>query len=498
MRVIIDKKIPIDVLFIVEGTYPFIRGGVSTWIHQIITGMPDINFGILFLGSREEDYEGIKYELPNNLVFLSTYFLFSKSEQPKAEYIKGSEDVCKLKVFLKENMKIPEEIISIDFYEKKIPFSHFLYGKQTFEMMENLYTELSSEMPFIDFFWTVRNILSPLWVVVKSIYDVLDKEIKLIHSPSTGYAGFLGALLKKHKGIPFIITEHGIYTRERKIDILNAHWTRQISGALVPKYDIDEIKKLWINFFLNLGRIAYIKADKVFSLFEDARQVQIKLGCPPEKTGVIPNGVKTRKDISIEIEELKSIPPIVALIGRVTPIKDIKTFIKAMKILIDKYPHAEGWIVGPEEEDRDYVRECKLMVNALGVEDKVKFLGFQRIDNILPKVGIVSLTSISEGMPMVILEAFSWGIPCVATDVGSCRQLIYGGLNDEDICLGKAGKVTPVGNPEKIAEAYYELLTDMELWKRCRLTAIKRVNKFYSFDSFINSYRNVYESLIRS
>jgi len=494
MKVIVDKKLPIDVLFIVEGTYPFIRGGVSTWVHQLITGMPDINFGVLFLGSREKDYEGIKYELPNNLVFLSAYFLFSKSEQPKAEYIEGSEEVYKLKLFLRENMKIPEEILSTDFYKSVIPFSHFLYGKKTFEMIENLYIELSSEIPFIDFFWTIRNVLTPLWVVVRSIYDILDREIKLIHSPSTGYAGFLSALFKKHKDIPFIITEHGIYTREREMDILNVHWTKQVSKALAPKYDIDEIEKLWISFFKNLGRIAYIKANKVFSLFEGARQVQIKLGCPPEKTAVIPNGVKIREDNNIV--KYKSIPPIVALIGRVAPIKDIKTFIKAIKILIDKYPQAEGWIVGPEEEDPDYARECKLMVRALGLEDKVKFLGFQRVDNILPKVGIVSLTSISEGMPMVILEAFSWGIPCVATDVGSCSQLIYGGLNEEDISLGKAGKVTPVGNPEKIAEAYYELLTDTELWNKCRRTAIERVKRFYSYDNFINSYRNVYENLM--
>ena len=58
---VIDRGKPIDVLFLAEGTYPYIRGGVSSWIHQIITGMPDINFGVLFLGSREEDYEGIQY-----------------------------------------------------------------------------------------------------------------------------------------------------------------------------------------------------------------------------------------------------------------------------------------------------------------------------------------------------------------------------------------------------------------------------------------------------
>ncbi|WP_448583968.1 DUF3492 domain-containing protein, partial [Thermocrinis sp.] len=73
---IIDKGGNIDVLFIAEGTYPYIKGGVSTWIHQIITGMKDLNFGVLFLGSRPEDYKGIGYQLPDNLIYLEAIYLF--------------------------------------------------------------------------------------------------------------------------------------------------------------------------------------------------------------------------------------------------------------------------------------------------------------------------------------------------------------------------------------------------------------------------------------
>ncbi len=76
--ILIDKKKPIDVLFIAEGTYPYIRGGVATWIHQLITGIPELNFGVLFLGSRKEDYKGIQYKLPKNLVYLETAYLFEK------------------------------------------------------------------------------------------------------------------------------------------------------------------------------------------------------------------------------------------------------------------------------------------------------------------------------------------------------------------------------------------------------------------------------------
>jgi hypothetical protein len=75
--------------------------------------------------------------------------------------------------------------------------------------------------------------------------------------------------------IPFILTEHGIYTKERKIDILNAKWIGVQYRHLSKKYDIDTLRKLWIEMFVNLGKISYYTAMEVFSLFEDARKQQI-------------------------------------------------------------------------------------------------------------------------------------------------------------------------------------------------------------------------------
>ncbi|RUM32418.1 MAG: glycosyl transferase family 1 [Aquifex sp.] len=496
MKVILDKGVPIDVLFIAEGTYPYVRGGVSTWIHQLITGMPNVKFGVLFLGSREEDYEGIRYNLPENLVYLETYYLFSKVEYPEPQEIEGSDEVEVLKTLFLEGVNPAEELLSLSFYTEKVTLKDFLYGKKTFSFIQDLYEELGVEVPFIDFFWTVKNILTPLWIVVKAIESVKLREIGLIHSPSTGYAGFLGAMLNKEKGIPLVISEHGLYTKERKIDILNAPWIKQARRVIGPKYEIDELKKFWIQFFINIGKFSYLRANMVYSLFEEARKAQIELGCPPEKTGVIPNGVEISKLAPLRKERPPTVPQVIALIGRVTPIKDVKTFIKAMKILVEKIPYSEGWIVGPEDEDPLYAEECKMLVKALNLENRVKFLGFRKITEILPKVGLVTLTSISEGMPMVVLEAFAAGVPCVTTDVGSCRQLIYGGLNEEDVKLGKAGEITPVGMPREIAEVYYKLLTDEKLWRECQRTAIERVEKFYSFEKFINNYRNVYETFL--
>lgn len=142
-----------------------------------------------------------------------------------------------------------------------------------------------------------------------------------------------------------------------------------------------------------------------------------------------------------------------------------------------------------------YAEECRRLTRVLQLEQRVQFMGFQNLENILPKVQIVALTSISEGMPMVILEAFAAGVPCVATDVGSCRQLICGGLNEEDKTLGEAGRIIKVGDVQGFAEACAELLLDEERWRKAQLVAIERVQRFYTVERVVERYRTVYRVL---
>ncbi len=376
----------------------------------------------------------------------------------------------------------------------------FLNSREFLKLVEEIYIELAPEEPFTQFFWMFRNILIPLFRSIEAIKNILKRKVRLVHSPSTGFAGFLASLLKINLKIPYLLTEHGIYVKERKIDIIASPILEKLSPTLTPedKYHINPLKELWIEFFINLGKASYLTADVVLSLYEGARKVQINSGCPPEKTKVIPNGVKIEEFKPIRKIPTGNIPPIVALIGRVAPIKDIKTFIKAIKVLSQKLPNVEGWVVGPAEETPEYFKECLTFRNLLGLENKVKFLGLQNIKDIFPKIGLATLTSISEGMPLIILESFAAGLPFVATNVGACPQLIYGGLNEEDKKIGKAGEITPIGQPEVIAEAYYQILTDKEKWLKYRESAIKRVERFYTYNTFIGSYKDLYHTFLNS
>ncbi len=494
------KADKLDIMILAEGTFPYIKGGVSSWIYQLITGLKEYTFGIIFIGSRPEDYGKLAFTLPDNLVYLEECFIFDTFSYPKPKKMRGSKRDVNIVTnmhdwFVYRKGELPNEAKKLDFYDKHITEEKFLYSKVFFERMLEQYSLKCPDLPFIDYIWTIRNSHAALWKITQAGRSI--PETKLFHSPSTGYAGFLGGMLKFTYQKPFILTEHGIYTRERKIDLLTADWLRYYKPNLLREVTEENyLKTVWINFFQGLSFFTYYSADLILSLYHGAREIQIEYGAEREKTMVIPNGVDIER-----YEKLADIPReknIITLIGRVVPIKDIKTFIRSMRIVVNRIPDAEGWIVGPEDEDPEYVKECKDMVKTLSLENNVKFLGFQKVDDILSKTKILTLSSISEGMPLVILEAFAAGVPVVATDVGSCRDLTYGSLDEEDLNIGQAGYTVKISNPTALAEGYEKLLTNSDEWNKFKTAALKRVKKYYSQKLFLENYRKIYEGLINN
>jgi len=155
-------------------------------------------------------------------------------------------------------------------------------------------------------------------------------------------------------------------------------------------------------------------------------------------------------------------------------------------------PGAQGWLIGPEDEDPEYTRECKLLVESLDLQDVVIFKGFQKPAEMFPQIALSVLTSVSEGQPLVTLEGFAAGVPSVSTDVGSCSELIFG-VTEEDRAIGAAGAIVPMANPPEFAEAVLKFLRDTETWRNASAAAIKRVETYYADDQMIDAYRDVYK-----
>lgn len=494
-----------DIALLLEGTFPYVSGGVSSWVNQIIRAFPELQFAIVFIGSRRQDYGDMKYTLPDNVVHLETHYLYDFAGQgAKPEPRAGSREAFALSDHLHDGFKLEteagmacgafREIIRELMPGGRLPEDDFLHSEESWRIISDRYRKNCTDPSFVDYFWTVRMMHAPIWKLARVAHDLIP--VKAFHSVSTGYAGLLGAMLRQSRGRPLILSEHGIYTKERKIDLFKSEWIRDNRNVFQrDPTELSYFRQMWIRFFEWLGRLCYDSADPIIALYEANRLRQVADGARAERTFNVPNGISLKRFAPLREQRPPTPPPVLCLIGRVVPIKDVKTFIRAMRRVVNQMPSAEGWIAGPEDEVPAYAEECHNLVASLGLEDKVKFLGFQKVEDLMPKIGLTILSSISEALPLVILEGYAAGVPTVSTDVGSCRQLIEG-LEGEDRQLGVSGAVVNIADPQALADAALGLLSDTEAWTAASRAAIARVERYYSDELMFGAYRRVYEQAL--
>ncbi|MPT51018.1 MULTISPECIES: GT4 family glycosyltransferase PelF [Delftia] len=499
-----------DIALLLEGTFPYVSGGVSSWVNQILQAYPEHRFAIVFLGSRREDYGDFRYALPPNVVHFEQHFLFDAlhSNIQPAPSRGHPEALAKAREFLQaleahdgsaeSRAKVLAAMRSIALELQpggSLPLEDFLHSEFAWDLIRDSYRRHCTDPSFVDFFWTVRIMLQPLWLMARIAHGLIP--VRVLHTVSTGYAGFLGGLLHHSRGLPLVLSEHGIYTKERQIDLLQSTWIRDNRNIFQrDPMEVSFFRQMWIRFFDWMGRFCYGAADPIIALYENNRLRQVADGAAAERTVSIPNGIRIERFAPLRTQRPAETPPVLCLIGRVVPIKDIKTFIRAMRRVVNRMPQAQAWVAGPTAEDPAYADECQNLVDSLALQANVRFLGMQKVEELLPKVGVVVLSSISEALPLVILEAQAAGVPVVSTDVGSCRQLIDG-LGPEDQALGSCGRVVGIANPEALADACLELLASPGQWQAASAAGIARVERYYSDRLLFERYRQVYDRALQ-
>ena len=468
------------ICIIAEGSYPYITGGVSSWVNTLIQNMDMYEFVIYAIAPEEKSRGNFKYDLPDNVSDVHEVFLDSWKNEP---VVKQS----RLKFSDSERETIKDLILGGTFdwdymfniiEQKKVnAVQDFLLSRDFFDIVYQAYVESYSQTPFTEFFWTMRSLLLPLFHIMK--HDIPKADV--YHAPSTGYAGIVGSLAKRRYGKPLIITEHGIYTREREIEIIKATWMK------------NYYKNMWIEFFYNLSRCSYGYADRVITLFNRNKEVEITLGCSENIISIIPNGVDYETFSKLaEVEPVRkpNIKYSVGAIVRVVPIKDIKTMISAFALVKHELPETEFVIIGPIDEDDDYYNECIQLVADLRLED-ITFTGKADVKSYIPHSDLFVLSSISEGQPLSILETMACGKPNIATDVGSCKEVLYG----EADRLGKCGIIVPIMDYVTLSKSIIKLLRDEPLRKEMGEIAMQRIDNYFRREMMVNSYIDIYEEL---
>lgn len=489
-----------DICVMVEGAYPYVTGGVSAWLHHLIKNLPDFTFSIFHLGSKPDPNQLFKYELPSNVIGFREVFLNDPASIRRMTRSDISEDQWqKLRTFhqalTEQNWDHALELFKESFQPGANPLeiSALFYSEGAWNSLIEQYYGHAASAPFLDYFWTFRSTHLPLFL----LSDITFPRARLYHAISTGYAGYAAALAKLRSGSPMLITEHGIYTRERDMEIALSPGIDVPSRNLYHLNHHSEVfKTWWMDMFRFISRFTYHQADHIISITEVNQKYQLRDGAEPSKLMLISNGIDVERFKNLDVERrAESDGFVVGFVGRVVPIKDVKCFIQAIKIASASASEIDAFIIGPTDEEPEYFDECRQLVDQLEIGRNVHFTGRADVLDYYPRMDVMVLTSLSEGQPLVILEANCAGVPVIASDVGACRDMLEG-VTSEDKALGPSGLLTLPASPDQTAQAILELWKDKSLRRQMSEAGRKRVERFYREDDMYTAYRGLYRSYI--
>jgi glycosyltransferase involved in cell wall biosynthesis len=481
-----------DVCLIVEGGYPYVVGGVGSWLDALVRASPDFTFHIVAITISSQPKQR-KYEIPGNVVGLTDILLdicpAGRSPRSKEQRL------------IQRGVELLQAVVGgcpggsfqalVDLVrETGFGEAGLFDSRPAWLALQQVYQELLPTGPLLEFFWSWR-------FLARSILSIISTKVpkaRVFHAVATGYAGLFGAYARLVTGCPFILTEHGIYTNERRIELGVADWIFD-SGAngFDVAGEITELRDLWLAAFTNLSRISYTFADVITTQYRANQDYQRSDGAPDNKLRIIQNGIDVNLYAGLE-RDTGPRPPTVLMIGRIVPIKDTRTFIMAVSLLRQRVPDVVAILIGPEDEDTEYAAGCRSLVAQLGIESSVRFLGrVPDVKEYLRQADVIALTSISEAQPIALLEAAATGLPAVTTDVGSCREIIEG--FDDDPVRGRGGYVVEACNPQGIANALGDILLDQELRLEMGQVMQRRIGHLYDKERIRRIYEDLYLEL---
>jgi glycosyltransferase involved in cell wall biosynthesis len=249
--------------------------------------------------------------------------------------------------------------------------------------------------------------------LIKTLFQLIrSNQYDVIHCHQ--YTPFVyGVLASLFTGAKVIFTEHGRFYPDY------GTWKRKLINPLFSVF-----------------------TAKITAISQATKQALVKFeGFNADKIEVIYNGIADKSHIEVDEAALKAefgIPQstfIFGTISRLQPIKNQSTMIKAFKQVHDQDKDTHLLIVG----DGEIRAELEALAQTLGLKNNVTFTGFQKDPYQFHRIiDVFLLSSFSEGTSMTLLEALSFSVPCVVTDVGGNPEVVgnkYTGMvvsnNDE-------------------------------------------------------------------
>jgi len=432
-----------------EGTYPFVLGGVSTWVDMVVCGLPDHRFEIGAVV--DNPHYRLAYRPPANVTIrplplwgleLAEEYLphpdaWRRSWRTSPSVVRHrflppwERLVSCLATPEADPLALGDALSGVAHFAESHDLRRALGDAGAWAVMLDALTanpihSRSGLAPAVGFARSLYRYLLPLTVPIP--------KVDLCHSSAAALCVLPAIVAKYRYGTPMVLTEHGIYLRERLL---------ALSGAPLGT------KLLFANFYRAVCELAYREADVLTPVCAYNAAWEQALGVEPDRIRVIHNGVDPGR---IEPQPEPQGPPTVGYVGRIDPLKDVVTLIRAFARTRRVVPDARLRLWGPATSPQ-YLARCETAVAELGLSDAVTFEGStDDPTSAYAACHVVALSSISEAFPYTVVEAMLARRPVVATAVGGVGEAL-----GPIACAGVPVMVEP-GDPRAMAGALIAVL----------------------------------------
>ncbi len=479
-----------DVLLTTEGTYPFATGGVSTWAQQLISGLSEVRFSVYAVVANTN--ASVRYPAPPNLESVIHVPLWGTEDtsefSPQPGWVRRRSAQPGRRFALDFLPAYEELVISVALggggpdrlvaalsaladYSERYSLKYALRDGRTWRLFRDtlaahpLYRRLST-YEAVDLARSVYRYLAPV--------DYPARVPQVVHASAAAFCAIPAVLLRRRHNVPYVLTEHGVYYRERLI-------------ALGRRLGDSPYRVFLTNFYGAVVAMAYAEADVIAPVAHFNAAWESELGVDPAKIVPVPNGVDPDHFPLVRTAGSGDGPLTLVAVARLERLKDIHTLLRAFSIVRGRLPDIRLRIYGPES-DPAYARSCYALAEQLELGERCTFEGSTSdVGGALSEGDIAVLSSISEGFPFAAVEALMAGRPMVATEVGGVAEVVrlpYGIL-------------VPPGRPLEMADAIMALASDRTALCRLGEQARKAMLDAYTLDVFLDRHRALYDEAVR-
>ncbi|MEM7284969.1 MAG: DUF3492 domain-containing protein [Actinomycetota bacterium] len=472
------------VSLITEGTYPYVMGGVSSWCHDLVEGLPDVQWHLVPItagGIRRKPL----FDLPEHVTLERGIELWSRPigrnrrrrrQQPAAaeqhllpadltRLVLGTDtDTGELIDLFGKCRRSPEWARNA--FRSAEAWEYFL------EELDRVCRAQNSDL-FVDVQYSALEATelwqTLYWLTATAATPLPESDVVLL--TAAGWGAAMAAAHRTENDVPVMLAEHGIYVREA---YLEAARTGPPAGR---QFTTTRLAR-------GLSRLSYALADQISPVCDSHHPWERALGAREDQLRTIVNGV-TRPPRPAPAGD-PSNGKVVTTVGRIDPLKDVVTMLRAARQVLDAEPDARFVHYGPvSDANRDYYNMCLRVHAELDLGDRFEFRGpTEDPRKAMREADIYLSTSISEGLPLSLLEAMSEGRPVVSTSVGGCADAIRG-----------CGVLVNAGDAFGIGHGIRFLLDNPDTAQMMGRRGFRRIGRRFSSEEQLRHYADTFEVL---